>query len=147
MDSHLTRRRFLETSAALLGVSIVGCDSKTPPAPQSHSTAQGTIILTGMQPLANGIAQPFTFPNGEPGLVFKTSAGQSGAVSAKCTHSGCTVEWNAPNNAKTPLRCPCHESYFALDGNVLSGPAKEPLTRYTVQESVTNIILTPILSK
>ena len=133
MDSTLTRRRFLETSAAALGVALVGCGPKEPSAPQTRANSQGGFIITGLQPLTNGTAQPFTFPDGEPGLVFMTAAGQRGAVSAKCTHSGCIVEWNAPNNAKIPLRCPCHESHFSLDGKVLAGPAKAPLAHYSVE--------------
>ncbi len=132
MDINFTRRRFLETSAALLGVSLVGCGEKTPEGPTSRLNPDGTISLAGLKTLSNGTAQPFTFPDGEAGLVFVTAGGEAGAVSAKCTHAGCVVEWNAPNNPKIPLRCPCHESLFALDGKVLGGPATAPLKRYSV---------------
>lgn len=141
MDSNLTRRRFLETSAALLGVSLVGCGPKAASSPQSRTNPDGSITLTGLQLLTQGTAQSFTFPNGEPGLIFMTASGQSGAVSAKCTHAGCTVEWNAPNDAKVPLRCPCHESHFSLDGKVLGGPAKAPLAEYAVTVSGEEVTL------
>lgn len=141
MDSNLTRRRFLETSAALLGVSLVGCGSDAPVAPQSRANPDGGFTVTGLKPLTQGTAQTFTFPDGEPGLLFMTASGQSGAVSAKCTHAGCTVEWNVPNNAKLPLRCPCHESHFSLDGKVLGGPAKAPLTRYAITVNGEEVIL------
>lgn len=134
MDFNLTRRRFLETCAAILGVTISGCgqNQKEQPAPLSRANSDGSITLSGLGTLANGAARPFTFPNGEPGLFFVTAQGKRGAVSAKCTHAGCIVEWNAPDNSKIPLRCPCHESHFALDGQVLSGPAKTPLQHYAV---------------
>jgi cytochrome b6-f complex iron-sulfur subunit len=135
MDSNLTRRRFLEGSAALLGVSLIGCGSKEPGAPQSISGADGSITLTGLGEVAPGSAQAFNFPNGEPGLLYVTKSGENGAVSAKCTHLGCTVEWNGEADEKTPLRCPCHESFFSLDGTAISGPAKAPLTRYAVTRS------------
>jgi Rieske Fe-S protein len=143
MESNLTRRRFLESSAALLGVSLIGCGASEPIAPQSISNADGSITLTGLDEIAPGSAQTFNFPNGEPGLLFVTKDGQSGAVSAKCTHAGCTVEWNAPVNDKVPLRCPCHESHFSLDGGVLSGPAKTPLAHYTVTRSGPDATLKP----
>lgn len=141
MDS-FTRRRFLEGSAALLGVTIAGCASKDAPAPQSRAGAGGSISVTGLGALEAGQALTFTFPNGDPGLVFKTASGKSGAVSAKCTHLGCTVAWSG--DAKTPLHCPCHNSNFALDGQVLSGPAKAPLKHYSVSQSGEEIILSPL---
>ncbi len=132
MDS-LTRRRFLEGSAALLGVAIAGCASKETAAPQSRANADGSVTLTGLGALEAGKALTFTFPNGEPGLIFKTANGQSGGVSAKCTHLGCTVAWNGESD--NPLHCPCHNSNFALDGRVLSGPAKAPLKHYSLAQN------------
>jgi Rieske Fe-S protein len=44
------------------------------------------------------------------------------AVSAVCTHLGCTV-----NLAGKGFHCPCHGSVFNNSGSVLSGPAPAPL--------------------
>jgi cytochrome b6-f complex iron-sulfur subunit len=141
MDS-LTRRQFLEGSAAILGVSLAGCGAQPASGPSARAGEGGAIILTGVPTLEPGAGQIFIFPGGEPGLIFKAKDGTSGAVSAKCTHAGCTVEWDG--RAKIPLRCPCHESHFALDGQVLSGPAKAPLKHYAVSVTGEEITLRPL---
>ncbi|RKR30442.1 FAD-dependent oxidoreductase [Arthrobacter oryzae] len=52
--------------------------------------------------------------------VYADAAGDLHAVSAICTHLGCTVEFNAED---TTWDCPCHGSRFAADGAVIQGPA------------------------
>lgn len=41
-------------------------------------------------------------------------------LTAKCPHAGCIVKYD-PNTRQ--LICPCHDSKFDLDGNLLQGPA------------------------
>ena len=56
--------------------------------------------------------------------VFRDEQGALHAVSAKCTHLGCVVHWNA---AERSWDCPCHGSRFDVDGEVLHGPAATAL--------------------
>jgi glycine/D-amino acid oxidase-like deaminating enzyme/nitrite reductase/ring-hydroxylating ferredoxin subunit len=56
--------------------------------------------------------------------VWKADDGMPHAVSAVCTHKGCIVTWN---NADRTWDCPCHGSIFSADGDVIHGPAVEPL--------------------
>jgi len=56
--------------------------------------------------------------------VWRDDAGILHAVSAACTHMGCNVTWN---NADRTWDCPCHGSIFQADGEVIHGPAIEPL--------------------
>lgn len=41
-----------------------------------------------------------------------------------CTHLGCHYNWDT---TKGRFVCPCHGSYFALNGDVLAGPAPRAL--------------------
>jgi glycine/D-amino acid oxidase-like deaminating enzyme/nitrite reductase/ring-hydroxylating ferredoxin subunit len=70
---------------------------------------------------------------GEGGIVrhegaklaaYRDEAGVVHARSPVCTHLGCFVQWNP---AERSWDCPCHGSRFHVDGEVLQGPALEPL--------------------
>ncbi len=53
------------------------------------------------------------------------------ALSATCTHLGCTTPYLADQKA---FRCPCHGSQFSPEGiNAPGGRAKRPLERCTVR--------------
>ncbi|THA75611.1 FAD-dependent oxidoreductase [Streptomyces sp. A0642] len=56
--------------------------------------------------------------------VYRDEGGEVHAVSARCTHLGCLVAFN---EAETTWECPCHGSRFAIDGEVVHGPAVRPL--------------------
>ena len=58
--------------------------------------------------------------DGQKTAVYADAAGDFHAVSAICTHLGCTVEFNADDST---WDCPCHGSRFAADGAVIQGPA------------------------
>ena len=66
---------------------------------------------------------------GRPGnqsVVYRDPQGEVHAVSARCTHLGCIVQWNP---AETSWDCPCHGSRFSVDGEVLQGPAVSDLKK------------------
>jgi nucleotide-binding universal stress UspA family protein/nitrite reductase/ring-hydroxylating ferredoxin subunit len=56
--------------------------------------------------------------------VYRDAKGKLVTISAKCTHMGCTVKWNA---AETTWDCPCHGSRYAPTGEVINGPAERAL--------------------
>ncbi len=51
------------------------------------------------------------------------------AVSTRCSHLACVVEWEADKNK---FFCPCHSSAFNINGNVINPPAPRALDYYPV---------------
>ncbi|HUQ27275.1 MAG TPA: FAD-dependent oxidoreductase [Usitatibacter sp.] len=58
--------------------------------------------------------------------VYRDAQGALHESSAKCTHLGCIVKWN---DAEKSWDCPCHGSRFDAFGQVLAGPAVDPLAQ------------------
>lgn len=59
------------------------------------------------------------------------------ALTSVCTHSGCDTNWSFAN---ATYNCSCHGSKFDAQGNVINGPATQPLKVYST--SVTGNTLT-----
>ena len=63
-------------------------------------------------------------------LVVKFSDQNIAVFGAHCTHLGCAYHWE---ESKSEFLCPCHSSFFSIDGQVISGPAPRPLDRYEIK--------------
>jgi nucleotide-binding universal stress UspA family protein/nitrite reductase/ring-hydroxylating ferredoxin subunit len=61
---------------------------------------------------------------GEKLAAFVDTDGELHLFSAKCTHLGCTVGWNAGDGV---FACPCHGSRYGPNGEVVQGPAVRAL--------------------
>ena len=62
--------------------------------------------------------------HGKPVAAYRDDTGELHLHSAVCTHAGCVVHWNSLERC---WDCPCHGSQFGTDGQVLNGPAAQPL--------------------
>lgn len=49
------------------------------------------------------------------------------ALSARCTHKGCEVEWDGDDHQ---FICPCHNGRFDSQGKRTGGPPRKPLVVY-----------------
>jgi glycine/D-amino acid oxidase-like deaminating enzyme/nitrite reductase/ring-hydroxylating ferredoxin subunit len=70
--------------------------------------------------------------NGHPAAVYRGLDSQIHVRSATCTHLGCFVHFN---EAEHTWDCPCHGSRFKVNGEVMAGPAEDPLAPIEVKES------------
>lgn len=61
---------------------------------------------------------------GEKMGVYRDEDGELFAVSVKCPHLGCQLEWNPDEKS---WDCPCHGSRFDYRGKLLEGPAQTDL--------------------
>ncbi len=76
---------------------------------------------TGVPPGAFLLGDAVVF--NDAAVVVCRDAGGLFAVTAVCTHEGCIVRLSA----RRDLFCPCHGSEFTFDGDVVAGPATQPL--------------------
>lgn len=56
--------------------------------------------------------------------VYKDEDARLYMVDTTCTHLGCELNWNS---AEKSWDCPCHGSRFSYKGEIIAGPAIEPL--------------------
>ncbi|MET3317952.1 UNVERIFIED_ORG: glycine/D-amino acid oxidase-like deaminating enzyme/nitrite reductase/ring-hydroxylating ferredoxin subunit [Peribacillus simplex] len=64
--------------------------------------------------------------NGDKAGCYRDHEGQLHIVDSTCTHMGCEVTWNSGDRT---WDCPCHASRYSITGEVLNGPAVEPLKK------------------
>ena len=64
-----------------------------------------------------------------PALLLLASDGEYRAVSAVCTHLGCTVQYRSDLHE---IWCACHNGLYSLDGRNISGPPPRPLESFDV---------------
>ncbi len=126
-DGCLDRRAILVRAGVVtMGVAAAGvlaaCSSggSTPGTGGGSAAAGGALAQLSDVPVGGAIAAKDA--DGKPIILTQPTAGTVVALSAICTHQGCTV---APDGKK--LTCPCHGSVFDLNGDNVSGPAPTPL--------------------
>jgi cytochrome b6-f complex iron-sulfur subunit len=123
-------------TVSLLTISTLlpGCGgSPTSPSAPALPTASGTLVngaiavtVDSASPLASVGGAALVQAAGQNVLVARTAQDAFTAVTAVCTHEGCTVN----GFASQAYVCPCHGSRFSTSGAVLQGPASSPLRQF-----------------
>jgi Rieske Fe-S protein len=126
-------------SLALLG-TFAGCTSPTAPTLEDHPipSADATILIGALQLTIDSTSPLATVGNAvlvENGLgkflVARTDQDSFVALTAVCTHFGCTIV----RYDNLTYECPCHGSRFSTSGSVVRGPASAPLRQFPTQFS------------
>ena len=124
-----TRRRVMKTAgvagtAAVIGGSVAAtsaCSSDEEAEPTKDSSLPASDV-----PVGSGTVIEDTY------VITQPKEGEFFAFSSVCTHQGCQVT----RITEEAIICPCHSSNFSVTtGEVISGPAEEPLPKYEVSES------------
>jgi thiosulfate dehydrogenase [quinone] large subunit len=101
---------------------------------------KGAVRIGPSGSLPSGQGAIYRDPSdGQPDLVIRDSGGGLNALSAVCTHAGCTVGYQ-----NGQIACPCHgATYDAQTGAVTSGPAPQSLAAKRVVEHQGQIYAVP----
>ncbi|BDU71941.1 QcrA and Rieske domain-containing protein [Mesoterricola silvestris] len=120
---------------ALAAAATLGCGgggggmtAAPPPPPPPSGALQTTDTRSGL--LAEPVPTTRDYRNLGNFLLIRDSGGIY-AMTAICTHMGCTVGLPAGSQ----ITCPCHGSVYDLGGGNLQGPAVSPLVHLEVTEA------------
>jgi nitrite reductase/ring-hydroxylating ferredoxin subunit/plasmid stabilization system protein ParE len=139
----VSRRRLVATTGIAAGAAaVVGAGADRLLDAPAEGTVEAAPTLEPNVGQWRTVAASAELPEGgaagfDLGSVAGFVARQGGevaAVSAMCTHLGCRLALNAPARR---LDCPCHQTSFALGGQLLTHQlpaAPAPLPRFRVRE-------------
>lgn len=129
----LARRRFVEL---ILGTGLIASALSflypilkyliPPKLPDYANEAELAARVSEIKPNQGKI---FRFGS-KPGLLIESAAGEYSAMSAVCTHLGCTVQYRSD---LSQVWCPCHNGMYDIHGRNISGPPPRPLEALDVQ--------------
>ena len=143
MAGNISRRDFLKRSAMGAAIGAVALSSLNLGKLLAAST-QGSFFKTGddmIVKLSDTKNAALATVGGsimldDDNILIRSSQSQFLAVNLICRHKGCTVELQGDK-----FVCPCHGSEFSLHGDVLKGPASEPLISLPVTADAENVVV------
>jgi cytochrome b6-f complex iron-sulfur subunit len=124
-------------SLIAVGSLLEGCGGGSPTSPSDSQPQLTTLTgvagnnaITVNVPAGSALASVggAAFVNSPNGafLVAQVSQGTINAMTAVCTHEGCTIN----EFGSSVFQCECHGSQFSTSGAVVRGPATQPLRRF-----------------
>lgn len=130
----MNRKTFLKiattvAAAAPVAAMLQGCSAGH----VVYATVQGKKVVLPLASLPdlgepNSFAKVYVRELANPILLFEGEEKNLHAILSTCSHSGCEVR-----KLRTKFECPCHGSEYDLRGNVMRGPAPDPLESFEVR--------------
>ena len=137
----MKRRDFLDLwlklAGTTLGVFVLYPIARYLVPPRIPEATTRRVVAAKKGELTPGSFKTFAF-GGQPGILILGSDGEYRALSAVCTHLGCTVQFKKDEGC---IWCACHNGRYDLDGRNVSGPPPRPLERYVVHLEGDDIIV------
>ena len=123
---------------------LVGCGQQGSSLPTATSSTCGTGLCIDLAVAANAdllaVGGAMLIDSARDTImVIRTSETAVIALSAICTHAGCSMDYTAASHR---IDCPCHASVFNEQGQVLQGPARMPLKVYAA--TLANNVITVV---
>ena len=127
------RRRFINillgTGLLASAVSFLYPILKYLVPPKLPDLGSDAVLAAKVSEMKPNSAKTFRF-GARPGLLIETVPGEYHAMSATCTHLGCTVQYRPDLHE---IWCACHNGMYDLNGRNVSGPPPRPLEVFDVQ--------------
>ena len=128
----MKRRTFLDAllaaSGAALAAFVAYPIARYLVPPKAPEAATRRVVAAKQDEVPPGGFKIFPF-GGEPGILIRGKDGAYRALSAVCTHLGCTVQLRPDGHS---IWCACHNGLYDLEGRNVSGPPPRPLESYVV---------------
>ena len=128
---------WLKLAGSALGVFVLYPIARYLVPTKIPEAATRRVVAAKTTELQPGGFKTFAFGS-QPGILIRTADGQYRALSAVCTHLGCTVQYK---NSDHVIWCACHNGRYDLDGRNVSGPPPRPLERYVVHVEGGDVIV------
>lgn len=141
----MKRRRFLSWFSVSTVLTLLSACSDAPvdstaTSPEAAAPRSDGFVEAGTLQELESNGSISVGANGQNIIVVQNAddPNQLYAVDSVCTHQGCNVNWDDQSQS---LICPCHGSKFDAQGQVLAGPATEPIKSYTVKVEAGTVLV------
>ena len=142
LNFECSRRKFVLDTLAGIGTITIGsfitvnqvaCSSDANPVSPNGQNISFLVDISlsensSLQVIGGTLALPSNAIDSHGMLLYRLNENVVKVYSRNCTHANCTIDAYSSSGVSM---CSCHGSTFDLNGNVIDGPAEDPLKIYS----------------